>query len=556
MSEEQSQKIDAVLKAMQTKPTIDRDLSIYVMEDGTEVSTKDRINKNVRPVVGYKPTDEQLFKNGKPDLKFLKDHLYHEGRLNDDQVIKILKDASELLKKEPNLLRVPAPVTVCGDIHGQYYDLIKLLQVGGDPENTRYLFLGDYVDRGSFSIECVLYLYSLKINYPDSFFLLRGNHECKHLTDYFTFKMECLHKYNSNIYKAMCDSFNTLPLAALMNDQYFCCHGGISPDLQTPEDLNKINRFREPPTRGLMCDILWADPVENYDEEVTDNAPFIPNSIRGCSYAYTFRAVLKFLQRNNLLSVIRAHEAQDAGYRMYKRSPETGFPTLLTIFSAPNYLDTYKNKAAVLKYGNNSMNIRQFAHEKHPYYLPNFMDVFTWSLPFVGEKVTDILVSVLNICTEEELDEHVPLNENILQNISELNEKLKEDKEIDENELDEIALKKRKLRNKILAIGRVSRMFQILREESEDIQRLKNLSGGFIPRGTLLSGSDGIKESISNFEEAKRADLVNEAVPPSQDELNRIEEQRELQIINDIDEHVNQDKSLQSLARRYSSGLK
>ena len=101
-----------------------------------------------------------------------------------------------------------------------------------------------------------------------------------------------------------------------------------------------------------------------------------------CSYA----ASCDFLQQNNLLSIIRAHEAQDAGYRMYRKSQTTGFPSLITIFSAPNYLDVYNNKAAVLKYENNVMNIRQFNCSPHPYWLPNFMDVFTWSLPFVGEK--------------------------------------------------------------------------------------------------------------------------------------------------------------------------
>ena len=100
----------------------------------------------------------------------------------------------------------------------------------------------------------------------------------------------------------------------------------------------------------------------------------------------SYAASCDFLQQNNLLSIIRAHEAQDAGYRMYRKSQTTGFPSLITIFSAPNYLDVYNNKAAVLKYENNVMNIRQFNCSPHPYWLPNFMDVFTWSLPFVGEK--------------------------------------------------------------------------------------------------------------------------------------------------------------------------
>ncbi|QEL62240.1 serine/threonine-protein phosphatase 2B catalytic subunit [Candidozyma auris] len=212
---------------------------------------------------------------------------------------------------------------------------------------------------GSFSIECLIYLYALKLTYPDTLWMLRGNHECKHLTDYFTFKSECLHKYSEEIYEECLASFNALPLAAIMNKQFFCVHGGISPELKSLDDLVRLDRFREPPTRGLMCDLLWADPIEDYDEDNIDQS-FMRNTVRGCSYAFTYKASCQFLERTGLLSIIRAHEAQDAGYRMYKRTKTMGFPSLLTMFSAPNYLDTYNNKAAVLKYENNVMNIRQF----------------------------------------------------------------------------------------------------------------------------------------------------------------------------------------------------
>ncbi|TDL24459.1 Metallo-dependent phosphatase [Rickenella mellea] len=486
-------------KAAVVVPEID--FSQHTLDDGSTVSTQERVVKEVQAPAMSVPTNAQFFSRDdptKPDIAFLKNHFYREGRVTEEQALYILEKGTELLRAEPNLLEVDAPITVCGDIHGQYYDLMKLFEVGGSPADTRYLFLGDYVDRGYFSIECVLYLWSLKIWYPDTLFLLRGNHECRHLTDYFTFKLECKHKYSERIYDACMDSFCTLPLAAIMNKQFLCIHGGLSPELNTLDDLRRIDRFREPPTHGLMCDILWSDPIEDFGQEKTADS-FLHNHVRGCSFFFTYQAACQFLERNNLLSIIRAHEAQDAGYRMYRKTKTTGFPSVMTIFSAPNYLDVYNNKAAVLKYESNVMNIRQFNCTPHPYWLPNFMDVFTWSLPFVGEKITDMLVAVLNCCSKEELDEfdeETPVSPT-------------------KSEQAESAERRKVIKNKILAVGRISRVFSLLREESERVSELKNVSGtGKLPYGTLALGAEGIKDAINSFEDARKSDIENERLPP------------------------------------------
>ncbi|TXT04889.1 hypothetical protein VHUM_03972 [Vanrija humicola] len=483
------------------------DFTQHTLENGEIVSTTERVVKDVQAPAMYVPTDEQFWSKQdptKPDIAFLKNHFYREGRLSEEQALYILEKGGEILKSEPNLLEVDAPITVCGDIHGQYYDLMKLFEVGGNPADTRYLFLGDYVDRGYFSIECVLYLWSLKMWYPDTLFLLRGNHECRHLTDYFTFKLECKHKYSETVYNACMDTFCNLPLAAVMNRQFLCIHGGLSPELHTLDDLRTINRFREPPTHGLMCDILWADPLEDFGNEKNPTENFVHNHVRGCSYFFTYNAACQFLERNNLLSIIRAHEAQDAGYRMYKKTKTTGFPSVMTIFSAPNYLDVYSNKAAVLKYESNVMNIRQFNCTPHPYWLPNFMDVFTWSLPFVGEKITDMLIAILNCCTKEELEEEEEETPMITPDSPE------------EGEDGDISAERRQvIKNKILAVGRMSRVFSLLREESERVSELKSITGSAnLPQGALANGAEGIKEAIQGFDDARKSDIENERLPP------------------------------------------
>ncbi|KAI0260731.1 Metallo-dependent phosphatase [Gloeopeniophorella convolvens] len=508
-----------------------------IQEKGTPVlpadvppGTAERRVKNVPQPAAFLPSDEQFWlidQRGrrKPNPDFLREHFIREGRLTEDQALAILRQCTDMLTAEPNVLKVKSPVTVVGDIHGQYYDLMKIFEVGGNLSETNYLFLGDYVDRGSFGIECLLYLYTLKLWYPDRLFLIRGNHECRHLTEYFTFKRECLclHKYSDRVYDACIESFCSLPVSALLDGKFFCVHGGISPELNTVSDIDRINRFQEPGSHGLLCDLLWADPVPNFGHENEPSphpSPVPPgqmwghNNTRGCSFYFTYDAVIKFLERNDLLGVIRGHEAQDAGYVMFRKTPTKKFPSVITVFSAPNYLDVYHNRGAVLKYANKSITIRQYHARPHPYWLPNFMDAFTWSLPFVGAKIIEMLLAVLAVCSQEELEDESSSSEE-----EESDERALIDQAMSPSE---VSARRQQIKNKILAVGRMQRMFQLLREEAENATELTTdgIEMGGPPSAGARIGMDAlgvqgnqIRRYIHSFDDARRFDSANERLP-------------------------------------------
>ena len=233
-------------------------------------------------------------------------------------------------------------------------------------------------------------------------------------------------------------------------------------------------------------------------------------SARGCSSRYSFRGVKMFLERNNLLCVVRGHEAQDLGYRLYAKLPESDFPSLMTIFSAPNYVDVYKNKGAIIKYDGITFNIRQFTHAPHPFYLPKFIDAFDWSMPFLSEKIADLLLLTLNI-------------PNMKAKLSGLSE---EDREHLNN------LKKfrdRVIKSKILAVNKVSRMFHTVRNERESIDELMNVMGTrIIPHKYLSLGSQEIRELVKSFSDAKQSDYINEMRPPFNEDTSDLNDSNSL----------------------------
>ncbi len=143
-----------------------------------------------------------------------------------------------MLKLEPNLAQIDEPICVVGDLHGQYFDMLNMIQKAGEPGTINYLFLGDYVDRGILGIEVVLFLISLKLNEPKTVVLLRGNHESRNMTEAFTFREEVLERFDLEVYDLFMETFDALPVAALIAKKYLAMHGGISPDLQKLEQIN------------------------------------------------------------------------------------------------------------------------------------------------------------------------------------------------------------------------------------------------------------------------------------------------------------------------------
>lgn len=481
----------------------------------------DRIVKDVVPPPRHPLAHDKLFTSkGKVNLKNLTEHLLKEGRLAKADALIIISECAKRWKREPNILELKDPITVCGDVHGQYFDLLRLIEAGGRPEETTYLFLGDYVDRGCFSTEVIFYMMSHKIVYENSWYMLRGNHECRHLTSFFNFKEECLYKYDEEIYDEIMNAFDNLPIAATINKKFLCVHGGLSPDISSLKDIMDVDRFREVPREGAFCDLLWADPVDTDKDKDDgdsdgDDEPttwFAYNDTRQCSYLFGIDAVKTFLTKNKLTAIIRAHEAQLEGYKMHMVNETSGIPRVITIFSAPNYCDVYKNKGAVLKFDNELLNIRQFVCSPHPYYLPNFMDVFTWSLPFVAEKVTDMLTNVLAVEPDDDAQGAPSATsgaETVAVPATDVN-KAKGGKAT--------MLQRRGgiLREKVLAATRLMRMFKTMREERENLLKLKQLTpSGTVPFGLIRQGPDAIAKALSSFSGAQNADKVNERMPGS-----------------------------------------
>lgn len=294
-------------------------------------------------------------------------------------ILELVRECKKLMYFEKNCIDLTGAYNVVGDIHGQFFDLLNIFDLFGYLPDKNYLFLGDYVDRGANSVETILYLLGLKLKHPNQIFLLRGNHETENLTQTYGFMKECLQKLDLTVYLEICDLFNYLPLCAVINNKYFCCHGGITPQIEllksleeyervdncirvakedhvmgidsiNPSDIDK-NSLKDDPEKAEFTKaklkgkliktafegILWSDPYE------TDH--FVKNP-RGAGYLFGKKQADEFCAKNNVAMIVRSHQLVMEGYKI-------DFDKVITIWSAPNYCYKNDNVACIMEISEN-----------------------------------------------------------------------------------------------------------------------------------------------------------------------------------------------------------
>ncbi|XP_062217165.1 serine/threonine-protein phosphatase 5-like [Phragmites australis] len=307
-------------------------------------------------------------------IKQMLDDFKRQKCIHKRYAFQMVLQARDLLRSMPTLVDVNVPnrgnFTVCGDVHGQFFDLLNIFELNGLPsEENPYLFNGDFVDRGSFSLEVILTLFAFKCLYPRAMYLARGNHESKSMNKIYGFEGEVKSKLSDIFVELFAEVFCCLPLAHVINNKVFVVHGGLfSVDGVKLSDIRAIDRFREPPEEGLMCEILWSDP-----QPQLGRGP----SKRGVGLSFGADVTKRFLQENNLKLVVRSHEVKDEGYEIEHDGK------LITVFSAPNYCDQMGNKGAFIRFTAPELkpDIVTFSAVPHPNvkamaYANNFLRLF------------------------------------------------------------------------------------------------------------------------------------------------------------------------------------
>jgi len=269
------------------------------------------------------------------DLDQLIENLKNCKYPTEEEAQSLCEQSIDIFLEEGNVQRITAPVNVVGDVHGQFYDVLELFNVGQSVPERSYLFMGDFVDRGYYSVETFLLLLALKLRYPDKVTLIRGNHESRQITQVYGFYDECFRKYGSmNVWRHCTEVFDYLPLSALIDDKIFCVHGGLSPTINTVDQIRTIDRKQEVPHDGAPCDLMWSDP---------DEIEGWGSSPRGAGYLFGESVVKQFIGNNNLSFIARAHQLVMEGWKSMFDD------TCITVWSAPNYCYRCGNVAAIME---------------------------------------------------------------------------------------------------------------------------------------------------------------------------------------------------------------
>lgn len=255
--------------------------------------------------------------------------------IEERELVCLFRMAQDVLFQEGTLLNLSTPITICGDVHGQFYDVIKLFTIGGEPPSTKYLFLGDYVDRGYYSIETCALLLAYKVKYPDKFYMLRGNHECRQVNTLYGFYEEINSRYgHAGPWKLCNEVFDYLPMGAIIDSKIYCIHGGLSPSIKLVDQVALYERRAEIPSSGPISDVCWSDP-EDIEGWGTNQ--------RGAGWLFGKRPTKEFCHNNNLQCIARAHQLAMEGYQWHFDDKQ-----LVTVWSAPNYMYRSGNLASVM----------------------------------------------------------------------------------------------------------------------------------------------------------------------------------------------------------------
>lgn len=392
---------------------------------------------------------------------------------------------------------------------------------------------------------------ALKICFPDTFQMIRGNHECRLLTSYFTFEKECMKKYKSKeLYEEIMMLFDAFPLAALIEDKtsrFICVHGGLSPEINSISDIESLDRFCEPGKTGALCDLLWSDPLEEdtsfglKEEEMKEwyDVRFVENPTRGCGFVFGFASTIEFLEHNQLTAIIRAHEVQRSGYGLnrFKQKGENCEPLVITVFSAPNYCDFYGNKGALLKIkpaenkiateiatenkiATTQLEFAQFEAVPHPFWLPKLKDGIEYTWPFLIQKTNEILQY---LTSQDDLDQETEEETLFYKNIQDslLTHKIKSSPPSLLSTTPRVAhhhhdtlLSPRTSKNFLTIQDRIELLNEDVSNRDKIVKRLSDIRGGLIDQKIFQNKMRTyLAKATTKFQKAKQTDLQNECIP-------------------------------------------